>query len=318
MKRLLLALLALGTMSSFAQKDIYLRIMHQWDGQPFAFNTTATTSGGDDIRLNRLEYYVSGIKIYHDGGQLIDLPTTYILANAANQTQVNLGTQTFTTIDSISFAIGVDQAANHADPAQYNASHPLAPKSPSMHWGWTAGYRFAAVEGMAGASGSDVVEIHALGDNNYMSQTVVTSGTEISGALVIQLDAEYLNGFDNISMSGGMIVHGETGAAVTLLSNYADSVFTESQQSVNPVSLEENEVGGFRLAPNPATIGNARVEFGKATEGTLRVLDLTGRVIYTTELNGNSDARLPIQNEGVYLVEVTTSTYRVAQRLVIQ
>lgn len=318
MKKLLLASLLIGTVSASAQKDVYLRIMHQWDGQSFAFNTVATTSEGDDVQLNRMEYYISGIKVYHDGGQEIDLPSQYILANAAFETQVSLGSLSLTTVDSIRFAVGVDQNANHADPSTYNASHPLAPKSPSMHWGWTAGYRFVAVEGVTGSNMNDPMEVHALGDVNYFTQTIETSGTEVFGALVLQIDADYIKAFDGISMNGGLINHGETGASVTLLENFRDDVFSESQQSVHPVSVEENSPASFQIQPNPANINNARIQFTQPTHGTVRVMDLTGRIVDHHELRGENQLSLNIKNAGVYLVEVRSQGASKALRLVVQ
>lgn len=319
MKKFLLAALAIGTLSATAQKDVYLRIMHQWDGQAFTFGTTATTSEGHDLQLSRLQYYISGIKIYHDGGQLIDLPSEYILADANIETLANLGSHNLTAVDSIQFAIGVDQAANHDDPSQYNAAHPLAPKSPSMHWGWTAGYRFAALEGTTGANMNDPMEVHALGDVNYFTQTVETTGTEVFGALILQLDADYLNAFDGINMSGGLISHGETGASVTLLENFRDDVFSESTQSVNPVSLEEEDAtSSFQLQPNPATLQNARVEFEEPMFGSLRVMDLAGRVVESVQLNGETERALHVKHAGVYLVELNTEGTRNTLRLVVQ
>jgi len=44
-----------------------------------------------------------------------------------------------------------------------------APKSPPMHWGWAAGYRFRSFEGMTGASMTHrMAKIHAsLENRNY-------------------------------------------------------------------------------------------------------------------------------------------------------
>lgn len=318
MKKLLLLVFAISSIAATAQKDVYMRIMHQWDGQPFAFNTIATTSEGDDVKLSRVQYYISGIKIYHDGGQMTDLATTYILADASDETQVNLGPVNLSVMDSISFAIGVDQSSNHSDPAGYNSFHPLAPKSPSMHWGWTAGYRFAALEGSTGSSMTDPMEVHALGDANYFTQTVVTSGTDMGSYMVVQLDADYIRAFDDISMSSGLINHGETGVSVTLLKNFRDNVYTESQQSVNPVGLDEVLAEEFSLSPNPATVNNAAADFGNPVYGSLRVLDLSGRVVMQQELRGESELKLDVSRPGVYLVEFKTNASRTAQRLIVQ
>ncbi|KAB2808102.1 MbnP family protein [Phaeocystidibacter luteus] len=317
MKKLLLLGLSLISFASFAQKEVYMRIIHQLDGQTYQNGTTVTTSEGDDLTLSRMQYYVSGIKLYHDGGQMLDLDSVYLLVDAATTSEYDFGSLPITTLDSMKFAIGVDQASNHLDPAQYAFNHPLAPKTPSMHWGWAAGYRFVCAEGMTGSNMSDAMEIHALGNVNYFEQTIVTSGTDVFGSLVIQLDAEYLNSFNNIDMSGGLISHGETGASITYLENFRDNVFTESTQSVDPVSVEENTPASFTLSPNPANLNNVYAEFGTATSGTIRVLDLTGREVFRRELNNDSRVKIDLQRTGVYLVELRSSNKVNTQRLVV-
>ncbi|KAB2807683.1 MbnP family protein [Phaeocystidibacter luteus] len=308
MKKALLLIISLISTSLVAQMDVYFRVMHNWDGQPFAVNSPAVTQDGDNLQLDRLQYYISGIELHHDGGQTTALPTTYILADARTTTQVNLGNHAITTLDSISFSIGVDQNANHADPAGYNASHPLAPKSPSMHWGWSAGYRFVAVEGGAGSNLSNNMEIHALGDQNYFSQTVVTNGADMGGYLVIQLDAEYLNSFSGISVNNGLINHGETGAAVKLMENFRDSVFTPSQATVNPVGLDEYTVSALELKPNPTSQGYSLLTLEEMMTGELTITDLTGKCIYSTSVENQGEVLVYIENTGMYIVTVQTDS----------
>ncbi|NVK28878.1 MAG: T9SS type A sorting domain-containing protein [Flavobacteriia bacterium] len=317
MKRLLLLGLGLLSMTSFAQREVYMRIVHQLDGQAYQNGATVTTNEGHDITLGRMQYYVSSIVLYHDGGQAINLDSTYLLVDAATTSEYDFGSLPITTLDSIKFGIGVDQAANHLDPATYSFNHPLAPKTPSMHWGWAAGYRFVCAEGLTGSTMSDAVEIHALGDANYFEQTIVTGGTDVFGSLIIQLDAEYLSSFDNIDMTGGLISHGETGASITYLENFRDKVFTESTQAVEPVSIEENKPFGFTLSPNPASLNNVYADFGTETSGTIRVLDLTGREVFRRQLNNDNRVKINLSRTGVYLVEYRSNNKVTTQRLVV-
>lgn len=318
MKKFLLSALVVSVLTSFAQQDVYLRFMHQWDGQVYAHNTPAVLSNGETIELSRVEYYVSSIKLYHDGGQMTDLSNIYILANAVTGTmEQSLGNLNITTLDSVSFGIGVDAGSNHADPALYDMSHPLAPKSPSMHWGWAAGYRFACVEGEAGTSSSDIVEIHALGDANYFTQTIATSGTVVGGNLIIQLDAEYTKLFSGITLTGGVILHGETGPAVTLLSNFRDSVFTVSAQNVSGIGVEEYPVSNINMYPNPASTSGAELTFETPITGTITVLDVAGRPVNRVELNDATSAHINVPHTGVYLVEVASGGERTTLRLVV-
>lgn len=320
MKKILLTTLAAFTaLALSAQQDVYLRIMHQWDGQPFGLNQTATSDLGEDLTLSRLEYYISGIELTHDGGQTLSLDSVYVLANGANlMEEVNLGNLNITTLESVSFAIGVDQATNHLDPAQYSFNHPLAPKSPSMHWGWVGGYRFIALEGVVGAGSGDPIEIHALGDQNYHVQTISTSGTVVGGNLIVQLDADYLKAFSTISVNGGVITHGETGEAADLLSRFSDTVFTVSTSNVGGIGIEEESVESFTIQPNPAVNNRATLVFPTPVTGTVRVFDLSGRVVASAQLNRSTRHTLGIEPSGVYFVEVRTGDTVTAQRLIVE
>ncbi|MBK1880562.1 MbnP family protein [Pelagicoccus mobilis] len=48
---------------------------------------------------------------------------------------------------ALRFNIGLPPEANHADPAQYPARHPLNPDHNQLHWTWSSGYIFLALEG---------------------------------------------------------------------------------------------------------------------------------------------------------------------------
>ena len=48
-------------------------------------------------------------------------------------------------VRGVKLHLGVDPAHNHADPSTYASDHPLSLQNPTMHWGWSAGYRFMAI-----------------------------------------------------------------------------------------------------------------------------------------------------------------------------
>lgn len=318
MKKLILVALAITSVFSFAQQDVYLRILHQWGGQPFSYGSPTAITAGDDVTINRLEYYISGIEVTHDGGQVLSLDTIYTLVDAQNTTQIYLGDLPVTTLESVAFSVGVDNGSNHLDPASFNMSHPLAPKSPSMHWGWAAGYRFVAIEGTVG-SNKDAMEIHALGDANYFRQDFTTAGTLVNGDLIVQLDAEYIHSFGSINVTGGLIFHGESGLAVTYLENFRDSVFTESTEAVSGIGIEEEQVSAdFTIQPNPAVNGKSTIQLSQTDDATITIIDVTGREVYHNEVTGVSEVNVELQTPGVYLVRVINGSATSTQRLIVQ
>ena len=176
MKRIALLFAIAFSSITFGQTNVYFSIEHKLGNQPFAFQTAATNNLGNQFDVKRLQYYISSIELVHDGGTVTPVVDKYMLVNANDSTYESLGSFNITNLEAIRFGIGVDASKNNLNPATYPANHPLAPKSPSMHWGWAAGYRFVAFEGKAGSSLSQIVELHALDNSNYFIQTVPTNG----------------------------------------------------------------------------------------------------------------------------------------------
>lgn len=287
---------------SFAQQDVYLNISHFLGTTPFSFNSVASNNIGNDFKVTRLEYYISEITLTHDGGQQTKVDDLWILVNAGTPVNEFLGSLNVTALESVSFGIGVEQAYNHLDPASYPMTHPLSPKSPSMHWGWTPGYRFVAFEGKAGANLNLTFEIHALGDGNYFHPEIVTAG-KISGSnLEINLDANYSNALSGINVSSGPISHGETGISVDALVNFSNSVFTESNNSptgINNISQQNS----FTVAPNPT---NRMVSINSEIEGfvDVRVVNILGKEVRFLSGVQAQDLLLNLDSEGLYFVNL--------------
>jgi hypothetical protein len=235
MKKILLfmVLIAIGTLSN-AQTEFVLRFDHRLDDKAFALNQEATSPAGTKYKLTRLQYYISGVTITHDGGQKLILNNLYLFVDPSKPASASfsLGTLSgISNIEKIEFAVGVDVASNHLDPASYPSSHPLAPKNPTMHWGWTSGYRFIAVEGKAARANGlflDDIAIHTVGDFNFTIKSYNINSKPENGKSYIDMKAEYNLLFDGITLAGGNNNHGESGSAAMLCSNASLKVFSPS------------------------------------------------------------------------------------------
>ncbi|MEK9998292.1 MAG: MbnP family protein, partial [Cryomorphaceae bacterium] len=179
MKRFLLLTLVFGSLALAAQtKELVLNFHHMMDGQSVTDSLVGTNNLGNQFKFNRLQYYVDDIEIIYDQGDTFSYPEV-LLINALEEelTSVDLGSLSFDSITAVRFAVGVGPDVNNLDPSTYPAAHPLAPKSPSMHWGWAAGYRFVCAEGVGSSAFNQTFELHGLGNANYAMQTIATSGT---------------------------------------------------------------------------------------------------------------------------------------------
>ena len=140
MKNILITLVVFSSFNLFGQKEVVLRISHALNGNTFSYNQNFTVNGVTN-HFTRLQYYLSGISIHHDGGQITSLNNVYVLASGHIKSYY-LGSYIFNQVESISFDVGVDQAANAGNTVNYPSHHPLGPQSPPMDWGWPSGIFF--------------------------------------------------------------------------------------------------------------------------------------------------------------------------------
>ena len=81
MRRIILVFFAIFISISFsAQKEVVLRINHALNGTPFKYNENFNISQNTNY-FTRLQYYLSGIVINHDGSQSTSLSNVYVLAS---------------------------------------------------------------------------------------------------------------------------------------------------------------------------------------------------------------------------------------------
>lgn len=306
-------------LNSNAQTTVKLKINEFLGEESFAFNQESSNNLEDKFNVSRLQYYISNISIVHDTGKITPATGVYILVNAGNTTEFDLGEYDVADIEAINFSVGVNKPENHQDPTQWPNSHPLYPKSPSMHWGWTAGYRFVAMEGKAGASLSTTFQIHALGDYNYHKISIPTDAIEDNGDLIIELNADYAKAVENINIAQGVITHGDYDEAAELLRNFRDFVFSSSTGALNTLSLNEYSVNDFlNIYPNPSLSGDfvLRSE-NNGKINSYRIINSLGKVMQSNLEVNSTECSLAIKEKGIYYIEVLLITNKKVVKKVI-
>jgi len=263
---------------------------------------------------------MSKFVIIHDGGQTMVLPdNVIILAKGSGNVIKNLGNYNVTNVEGITFSIGVPAAYNNTDPTLYVSPDPLAPQSPSMHWGWTAGFRFVAIEGMAGSSLNTTYQMHGLGNANYFSQTKLVNGMSANGNIYINLNADYTQALKGINVTLGPIDHGVDATDLTVLQNFRDFVFTPGTGIPNGIK-SVNEEFEVDIYPNPST-RNVNIDLGTNAIGLsdIRVIDILGRSIIEKTIGSNRNIDLQIPNSGMYQLQfLQSSKIRGTRKVIIQ
>lgn len=314
---LLVAVFLMLSMNVFSQNMLKLNINHKLGALPFTFNTGAQNNLGDDFNITRLEYYLSGFTIVHDGGIETNISNVYVLVDALATTNIDLGSHNINSVEAVKFYIGIDSATNHLDPSQYDPSHPLAPKMPSMHWGWAGGYRFVALEGNGGSNYNQTLELHGLDDLNYFQATINTTAIAVNNEINIDVVADYTRALENINVNAGKVIHGFAGDAKVMLENFSQYVFSDLATSVVGFS----EVNSFDVFPNPTT-GKAIIKLETTKDLTYQVIitDILGREIeLINEVKSNQRFEVNLDQSGLYFVQLMKGNQRVmTKKLLVQ
>ena len=318
MKKITSIIIALlGATGMQAQTNINLKINHLLKDKSFAFNQTAQNDLNNNFNVKRLEYYISGISLIHDGGKVTNAKDVYILVDAGKNELFSLGTMDVTNVEAINFAIGVSPNVNNADPSAWPNGHALAPKSPSMHWGWSAGYRFVALEGKSGKDVNFTFEIHALGNKNYFKQSIPTNATIDNNEMTITLNADYTQSIKGIDVSSGLITHGEDDEAAYSLRNFQMNVFTSLDGKGNTLSVDNfKKPLQLNVYPNPNS-GYFNIDLGHISinNASYEILDITGKLIQS----GNASEQITVNEKGIYfLTVVLESGNRISKKICIQ
>jgi len=277
---LIITILVFG-LSLKAQKDVVLDINHLINNAPLNLTGTVYNTVNGIYNVNRLQYYVSGIQLVHDGGQTMDLTGVYLLVDGDTSSYA-LGNYNVTNIEEIRYNIGVDATTNHLDPSTYPVGHPLALHNPSTHWGWTSGYMFfilmGEVDGTSSGTPNTTMEFAPVGDQYLtpISLNTTTATLTAGNTVTVYINADYDLLLDKVNMA--TISHGTTAENNRLMGNFG--VFPVFYPAVvNSVHHIPNIIE-LSVAPNPSTDkAIVTYDFDSNEALSLLVTDQLGRTV---------------------------------------
>jgi hypothetical protein len=242
MKLLSTLIIISSSLISFTQGNVYLSFKPKCTGNDLVLGATVQDLNGSSMKIDHFNYYISNIHIIYDGGQDMDFSDTILLVKADAHTFL-LDNLNISNVEQINFSVGVPEAINHLDITQYPIGHFLSFQTPSMHWGWTSGYKLLLIDGYGDSNGDGIPEnlfqLHNLGDNNFKNiqlPIVATYGNDSQLDIVVNCNLdEWIYG----TYPGTIGVnHGSSGVNESTMNNVNNRrVFTApSNASINDVS----------------------------------------------------------------------------------
>lgn len=183
--------------------NVEFRFNFTVDGQEFKANDVYNING-TDVSFEIAQFYVSGITFTPATGDAVSVDKHVLVTpTSANQAVTEL---TKGSYDMVTFDIGVQAEANDQtedDFTSRSGDDPLAIQNPSMHWNWSAGYKFIRLDGVADVDGDGTLETpiaYHLGTVNFLTSVSNQLSTAIeSGNTEIQFNvdlAKMFTGFD--------------------------------------------------------------------------------------------------------------------------
>ena len=303
MKALYTSLLMTFAFSGFSQTPVNLNIYHKLGTADFAYNQPSQNNmSNGNFKLTRMEYYMTKFTIIHDGGMITTVPSSVVAIVKANeQTSIALGSFNVTNIEGIKFHIGVHTPVNHQDPSVQPSGTPLSFQSPSMHWGWTSGYRFIALEGKTGTAMNQTTELHGLGDANYYETTVMAVGNLFNGEYFVNVDADYNRALENVNISQGVVVHGENQEAAVMIANFKNYVYSPSASLAGLTESIAENTSVYPIPSNGSLTISTPVNF---IGNSIKIFDLTGKLIQEHVLvDGQNKLDISLKNKGFYILD---------------
>ncbi|HRI61003.1 MAG TPA: hypothetical protein PK228_14795 [Saprospiraceae bacterium] len=255
---LLLCLAPFLDVSAQSTNQVVFSFTHKIGDDTLSLNKSFFTIwNGQLVKITRAQFYVSKIEIQQPGGGALPLTDRYLLVNAEDpNAEYDLGEWPVDAAQGVKMGLGVDADHNHLDPTVYPADHPLAPKNPSMHWGWAAGYTFMAIEGELDknldGTPETIFQFHSIDDMLYKTVELSGTATAQNGVLHLHFDLDYVKLFNDIPLVPSFIFHGSAVPNQQMMTNAANASFiTMSTVSATHAVLQNSLA--VSAAPNPAS-----------------------------------------------------------------
>lgn len=308
MKKFVVFILLLSSNVVFAQNDVYIHFTPKVGGNEVSVfdlnNTVFYDLNGIAFQIDVMSYYISKLKLTHDGGQEINFDTPEdVKLVTINDRVFNLGSHSITTLEQVDFGVGIPQEWNHLDINTYPTGHPLGnQQNPVMHWGWTSGYFHMALTALGDNNTDDICdqmfETHCLGDANYKNESLQMTGVlEADNVYHIYIDCnidEWIYGTDPGTTG---VQHTDGGVAITVMNNVdTRGVFTPNQNL--GVDNMTSELGKAWF-----TVKGQNVEVRwKEMKGmnTYTLIDVNGKVLYRGNANSPAGERAFELIKGTY------------------
>lgn len=144
-----LALIVLLLAADLVAAELRVRIEPRWGERALPVpSAEIATPSGQLVRVTRLAALLSDFQLLRPDGSVVRLEGQYGFIDAASgRLEVALSNVPAGDYRGLQVRVGVPETVNHADPGIWPPGHALNPTTNGLHWSWSGGYVFLALEG---------------------------------------------------------------------------------------------------------------------------------------------------------------------------
>jgi len=321
---IVLSITALAVVFPFhgrTQTSVDLNLNHHFDGDYFQYGTVYQFNG-TAVQFNRVQYYLCGFNLVHDGGQNLFLPDTYLLCSG-NVTNYSLGQQNVSTLEGLSFSLGVDSLRNSMGTSFWPPGHPLASQTPIMDWAWPSGYVFWAIEGFVDNTGDGVpnknFQLHGIGHHLFTDVDPFSGWSNSGSAITVELFVNVADWLVGLDLDASGIAHNGGPVHVAISRNTNDyTVFTTDEAlSLSEAEIVESKIYADYTMPYAPTI---YYDLNTKQNVNIEVYNASGQLVLTEKEQihqGNFFIRRELE-DGVYIITFKNSGLHEQYRFVVR
>ncbi len=213
---------------TFAEETsrLTLVIHHLFDGKPLVFGQpTLAAASGERLSVSRLAYLLAepSVKATGDSPWLANRDWFAFCDATKGDAIQELRGLPRRAFDALKFCVGPDAATDKSDPGIFPPRHALNPLVNGLHWGWTGGFVYLAIEGNADALG---YSYHLADAANRMTATL-PAAIDLARDTTVEIDFHVDRLFKNVSPREQTSTHSREGDTLAArLKTQVESAFT--------------------------------------------------------------------------------------------
>ena len=149
------------------------------------------------VKSSRISYLLSKFYLINENNEKVEFDDQYaLLRPKSGYNRFTLKEVPQGNYKALGFSLGLDSAINHGNPNQYDVEHPLSPVNNSLHWNWTGGYIFIALEGMFEGTHDSYI-FHIAGSMNVVNYEFPINFIKSKSALAADVEFKLEECFKN-------------------------------------------------------------------------------------------------------------------------